>query len=481
MNKNIKIVIVVAVLAVLGVGAWWLLSGSGVKSFHKENLTRVPQSAGVAVSVDVEWFLDQLIEQNLGLLPESGNASEIKEKMGVESKKYFGVDIMAAEKGIAWYDPGKGAMAIWLKGDFGSTLKGQQSKYEGVSLTQLEYVGFAALVDDGLLIGNEEGVKQGIRVFKDKEKSIADKESILEAHNSVLSDVDDGMIILSATAHGLPVPSEFSDKVKGTAMSISEDGGIHAVINGDSDVLKMLKSAFEMGSAQAGQAVDGMIDQAKTKGNGAAVVMLTLVKAKLKEVLEIVKVEHDGDKLTLKVENAGALLSLSALGGVVAVPAFIKYMRRAKTTEAIDSLDKIYKASSTYYTSPRVEARTGRKIDCQFPVNQGMTPDITRKRCCGGPLDMDKDDRCDVDTSQWTTPTWSALNFQMNDQHYFGYAYQATGFLAGARFTASAYADLDCDGKLSTFQRSGYGDETASRADCSMKGSSAFYKNNETE
>ncbi len=176
------------------------------------------------------------------------------------------------------------------------------------------------------------------------------------------------------------------------------------------------------------------------------------------------------------------VVAILAILAVVAVPAFIKYMRRAKTTEAIDELDKLYKSSSHYYTAPRVEKGTGLKIKCQFPVNQVMTPDVTSKKCCAGAAgDTDGDDRCDVDTTQWTTPTWSALNFQMNDQHYFGYTYQSAGTVAAARFTATANADLDCDGTLSTFQRYGYGDESASQAECSMKGSSAFYKDSETE
>jgi len=175
------------------------------------------------------------------------------------------------------------------------------------------------------------------------------------------------------------------------------------------------------------------------------------------------------------------VVAILAILAVVAVPAFVKYMRRAKTTEAIDQLDKIYKSSSTYYAAPRVEKGTGTKIECQFPSNQGMTPDVSAKKCCAGALDTDKDDRCDVDTAKWTTDSWSALNFQMNDQHYFGYVYTSSGTIANAKFTAAAHADLDCDATLSTFERYGYGDATASHAECSMKGSSAFYKNNETE
>ena len=149
------------------------------------------------------------------------------------------------------------------------------------------------------------------------------------------------------------------------------------------------------------------------------------------------------------------------------------------THEAIDRLDMIYRASAHYYTAPRVAAGTGLKIECQFPVNQPMTPDVRNTACCGGTKDRDNDNRCDVDTSQWTSPTWSALNFQMNDQHYYGYTYESSGTDANARFTVSAYGDLDCDGVLSTFQRFGFAD-SSSNGECAL-GKSTFYKNKELE
>ena len=69
----------------------------------------------------------------------------------------------------------------------------------------------------------------------------------------------------------------------------------------------------------------------------------------------------------------------------------------------------------------------------------------------------------------------------MNDSHYFKYAVDSDGVLGDAKFTASAYADLDCDGVYSTFQRIGFGDPEATRAECSVQGSAAFYVEQETE
>ncbi|NOZ01919.1 MAG: prepilin-type N-terminal cleavage/methylation domain-containing protein [Deltaproteobacteria bacterium] len=176
------------------------------------------------------------------------------------------------------------------------------------------------------------------------------------------------------------------------------------------------------------------------------------------------------------------VVAILGILAVIAVPAFIKYMRRAKTTEAIDELDKIYKGSAYYYTAPHISAN-GSKLYCQFPTDQGVTPATT---CCGSlgsSEDGDADERCDSNSDRWNTRTWSALTFQMSDQHYFVYAFDWLDgtTLDTAQATASAYADLDCDNTQSTFQRLAFGDPHATYSECSQVGSSAFYVENETE
>jgi prepilin-type N-terminal cleavage/methylation domain-containing protein len=175
------------------------------------------------------------------------------------------------------------------------------------------------------------------------------------------------------------------------------------------------------------------------------------------------------------------VVAILGILAVVAVPSFIKYMRRAKTTEAIDQLDKIYKGAALYYAVPHV-ARTGSKLPCQFPTDQGITP--SQGTCCnanGGP-DADLDERCDAQPHIWTDGSvWGSLSFQMNDQHFFVYGFDSEGVLDQATATVSAYGDLDCDLNQSTFQKMGFGDPQATRSYCSIRGAAAFYVENETE
>jgi hypothetical protein len=155
-----------------------------------------------------------------------------------------------------------------------------------------------------------------------------------------------------------------------------------------------------------------------------------------------------------------------------------KYGRRAKTTEVIDNLDKLYKSASLYYTTPRI-SQVGEKLDCQFPDDAPLTPS---NNCCGsyGGTDADADGRCDVQYDSWTTATWSSLMFQMVDQHYCVYSFDSNGQTGNeAAFTANAHCDLDCDGIMSTFQR--YGKGEATYGECYVQSAAALFTQNETE
>ena len=175
------------------------------------------------------------------------------------------------------------------------------------------------------------------------------------------------------------------------------------------------------------------------------------------------------------------VVAIIAILSVVAVPAFIKYMRKAKTAEAVDMLDKIYKGGSSYYSEPRVQENTGSKLDCQFPASQALTP-VEGGCCAGVGPDNNNDDRCDANPDNWTTPSWSALKFQITEEHYFIYSFENDGDVGpDAQFTANAHADLDCDTTLSTFQRYGKGDPKATKGECSIVSAAALFSNNETE
>ena len=121
------------------------------------------------------------------------------------------------------------------------------------------------------------------------------------------------------------------------------------------------------------------------------------------------------------------VVAIIGILAAVAIPAFMDYMKKGKSSEAELQLAKI-----------RTNAKTAYSVDSTVPaVTAPVTPGTT---CCT--QDAGGKKKCLVDATNWQTPAWRALDFQMDEQFYFQYQY--TG--AAAAYTAVATGDLDCDG-----------------------------------
>jgi type IV pilus assembly protein PilA len=143
------------------------------------------------------------------------------------------------------------------------------------------------------------------------------------------------------------------------------------------------------------------------------------------------------------------VVAIIGILAAVAIPAFMKYIRRSKTVEATMNVRKLFDSSVAYYEAEHATS-AGTVLARQFPATQASSPALAA--CCasvGG--------KCDpaAQASVWRTPTWSALNFSVDDPFYFSYAYASGGTDSSSTFVAGAQGDLDCDTTYSLFSRTG--------------------------
>jgi type II secretory pathway pseudopilin PulG len=134
----------------------------------------------------------------------------------------------------------------------------------------------------------------------------------------------------------------------------------------------------------------------------------------------------------------------------IAIPSFIKYKRRAESSEATFSLSRIVYGATAYWDAERDGERDegGELVASRlrrFPDSVDWTPKLPP--CEGGAPRYHPDDK------DWEHPTWRALAFAMATRHRYRYRFTSRGQGDRATFTVEAEGDLNCDGRRSHYQR----------------------------
>ena len=163
------------------------------------------------------------------------------------------------------------------------------------------------------------------------------------------------------------------------------------------------------------------------------------------------------------------VVAIIGILAAVAIPAFMKYIRRSKTVEATMNVRKLFDSSVSYFEAEHAD-KSGNPLVKQFPANVGPSPGAAGT-CCG-----QTGDKCKPNPALWNTAQWAALNFSVDDPFYYWYTYTSTGTDTSAVFTADANGDLDCDTTYSTFERQG-----KVLSDRSVSGAGGLFTNNDIE
>jgi type IV pilus assembly protein PilA len=141
------------------------------------------------------------------------------------------------------------------------------------------------------------------------------------------------------------------------------------------------------------------------------------------------------------------VVAIIGILAAVAIPAFIKYLRKSKTVEATEGLDKLKAGAKSYFQADHYDTANGNLLAKQFPADVSATPSVGS--CC-----LAGKQKCNPEDGDWNDPSWRALAFQMSDPHYFSWEFSGSTGTTGTAsvFTANAYGDLDCDTEYSTYR-----------------------------
>ena len=164
------------------------------------------------------------------------------------------------------------------------------------------------------------------------------------------------------------------------------------------------------------------------------------------------------------------VVAIIGILAAVAIPAFMKYIRRSKTSEATMNIRKLFDSSVSYYNEEQAK-RDGTILKRQFPKTAVAPENWAAQTCEGG-----DSRKFQPNNKTWDEDTWQALNFAVEDPFYYRYTYTASGEGAQSKFTAAANGNLNCDDVLSTFERIGTVD-----SDNNITGGAGLYQNKELE
>jgi hypothetical protein len=179
---------------------------------------------------------------------------------------------------------------------------------------------------------------------------------------------------------------------------------------------------------------------ATKKGNGLAITALVLSSVFFLPiiplfglVLGIIALTTGRSKpMSIVAICLGAFFTLmTGLYAAIAIPAFMKYIRRSKTMEARMNTRTLANAVAA------LDAAQWSKL-----ADSDWTPATS---ACGQP-----NDRYAADPKAFAGEPWATLGFGVSEPHYYQYRLRR----AGDGFVAEARGDLDCDGKFSHFARS---------------------------
>ncbi|HEY0254481.1 MAG TPA: prepilin-type N-terminal cleavage/methylation domain-containing protein [Kofleriaceae bacterium] len=138
------------------------------------------------------------------------------------------------------------------------------------------------------------------------------------------------------------------------------------------------------------------------------------------------------------------VVAIIGILAAVAIPAFLEYMKRGKTTEASLNLNKIGKAAK------RVKGEIG-----TYPVEGGAMKPHSTGTCCGDSGGTPQvNNKCTPAPDSFSDGSgWSHLEFSVDEPSIYNYSYVPD--TAGSFFSAYAAGDADCDTKIATFTMQG--------------------------
>lgn len=141
-------------------------------------------------------------------------------------------------------------------------------------------------------------------------------------------------------------------------------------------------------------------------------------------------------------------LGLAAILSAVGMFALSRYVRHAKTAEAVASVTSLASAAAEYYNTSDAKQPSGASPEAVHAMRR--FPPSSRAAVPEDPLSV-RGRRYQSTLADWSGSPWRELHFSVVQAQHYQYAFQSDGAGANAKATVVAEGDLDGDGRRSSY------------------------------
>ena len=147
------------------------------------------------------------------------------------------------------------------------------------------------------------------------------------------------------------------------------------------------------------------------------------------------------------------VVAIIGILAAVAIPAFLRFVRKSRTSEAPLNLKGIANGAVAWFNDEHSDS-AGDPVARHFPgpSTQSSAAQSATKMPANAPCGASSAGALyKKNTAQWDATPWKSLKFGITKAHYFRYTYGSSGTDQSAKMQSNAAADLDCDGSLSSY------------------------------
>jgi hypothetical protein len=370
---------------------------------------------------------------------------EMQQELAAHLVQSLGIDLTHLEGAVAFTVGNVNdnlAGAVWLRipGPGKRLQLPATGVADGVDLYRVKGVTVASL-DGGVVLGTEAEVRIAIALAHGKARPLAADSKLAR---ELARDADAVDLAMAVTVDGLPALKQVG--VDLATLVYRRPRQLVATLVGEPTRLAGTQTMIVAGLGGALQMVEVQKEKSKQEGPWEGAGAIIGAHAARRMARELTP-KLTGDRLVSSyqlpaMDGDAAVVPLVGMLSALAVPSLTKYLRRSKALEGRSGVERIYLGVQTFRED---HASDGKRF--AFPRSTDWTP---ARSCCGQP-----NDKCAPDPVAFRAPTWQALNFTVDDPHYFQYRFTSSGKGAAAKFVIEARADLDCDGEFSLYRREG--------------------------